>query len=68
MGQILRRRPLVGRGSQGLRLVRHLKSGALDHVPTDLPDRVAPKLFEHYERIKRDPRIKAYYAKHRIAS
>ena len=47
--------------------IRHLRSGALDHVPTDLPDRVAPKLVEHYERVKSDPRIKAYYAKHGIA-
>ncbi len=47
--------------------IRYLKSGALDHVPTDLPDRVAPKLLEHYERIKSDPRVKAYYAKHGIA-
>ncbi len=48
--------------------IRYLKSGALDHVPTDLPDRVAPKLLEHYERIKSDPRVKAYYAKHGSAS
>jgi glutathione S-transferase len=43
--------------------IRHLRSGALDHVPTDLPDRVAPKLVEHYERVKTDPRVEAYYAK-----
>jgi glutathione S-transferase len=48
-------------------LIRHLKSGVLDHVPTDLPDRVAPKLVEHYERIKNDPGVKAYYAKHGVA-
>ena len=47
--------------------IRYLKSGALDHVPTDLPDRVAPKLLEHYERIKSDPRVKAYYVKHGVA-
>jgi glutathione S-transferase len=47
--------------------IRHLKSGALDHVPTDLPDHVAPKLVEHYERVKNDPRVKAYYAKHGVA-
>jgi hypothetical protein len=23
-----------------------------------------PKLAEHYERVKNDPRVKAYYAKH----
>ena len=47
--------------------IRNLKSGVLDHVPTDLPDRVAPKLMEHYERVKNDPGVKAYYAKHGIA-
>jgi hypothetical protein len=44
--------------------IRQLKSGILDHVPADLPDRVAPRLVEHYERVKNDPRIKAYHAKH----
>jgi glutathione S-transferase len=46
----------------------YLKFGGLDHVPTDLPDRIAPKLVEHYERVKNDPRVKAYYAKHGISS
>jgi glutathione S-transferase len=44
--------------------IGHLKSGKLDHVPTDLPNRVAPKLVEHYERVKNHPGVKAYYAKH----
>jgi prostaglandin-H2 D-isomerase / glutathione transferase len=26
--------------------IRHLRSGVLDHIPADLPDRVAPKLVE----------------------
>jgi prostaglandin-H2 D-isomerase / glutathione transferase len=47
--------------------IRHLKSGALDHVPIDLVDRVAPKLVEHYERIKNEPGVKAYYARHGVA-
>jgi glutathione S-transferase len=47
--------------------IRHLKSGALDHVPADLPDRVAPKLVQHYERVKNDPRVKDYYTKHGVA-
>jgi glutathione S-transferase len=47
--------------------IRHLRSGALDHVPIDLSDRVAPKLVEHYERVKNDPRVKSYYAKHGLA-
>jgi glutathione S-transferase len=47
--------------------IRHLKSGALDHVPADLSDRVAPKLVQHYERVKNDPRVKDYYNKHGVA-
>jgi glutathione S-transferase len=48
--------------------VRHLKSGVLDHIPADLPDRIAPKLVEHYERVKNDQRVQAYYDKHGIAA
>jgi prostaglandin-H2 D-isomerase / glutathione transferase len=48
--------------------VRNLKSGKLDHVPTDLPDRVAPKLVEHLRRIEGHPALQAYYAKHGIKS
>jgi glutathione S-transferase len=48
--------------------IRHLKSGALDHVPTDLTDRVAPKLVEHYERVKNNARVKGYYAKHGVVA
>src|SRR5262245_33173390 len=44
--------------------IRHLKSGALDHVPTDLVDRVAPALMKHYHRVKNEPGVKAYYARH----
>jgi glutathione S-transferase len=44
-------------------LMRHLRSGVLDYLPTDLPDRFAPKLMDHYERVKSDPRVAAYYAK-----
>src|SRR4029077_688929 len=44
--------------------IRHLRSGVLDHVPANLPDRVAPRLVEHYERVKNDPRLQAYYDKH----
>jgi glutathione S-transferase len=42
--------------------IRHLKSGQLDHVPTDLPERVAPAIVAHYERVKRHPDVAAYYA------
>jgi len=48
--------------------IGHLKSGKLDHVPTDLPDRVAPKLVEHFERIRNHPGVKACYAKHRAGA
>lgn len=41
---------------------RSLGSGILDYVPTDIVQRVAPRLFEHKERINEDPRVKAYYA------
>jgi glutathione S-transferase len=44
--------------------IRQLKSGVLDHVPTDLPDRIAPRLVEHYERVKNEAGVKAYYSKH----
>jgi glutathione S-transferase len=42
--------------------IRYLKSGTLDHLPTDLADRVAPKLVAHFERVKADPRVAAYNA------
>jgi glutathione S-transferase len=47
--------------------IRHLKSGQLDYVPTDLPDRVAPRLVEHSERVKKHPAVKAYYAERKVA-
>ena len=42
--------------------VRSLRSGTLDHVPTDLVDRLAPSLVEHQERIGSDPIVAEYYA------
>ena len=41
--------------------LRSLRSGILDHVPTDLPDRFAPLLVEHFECINSHPKIAAYY-------
>ena len=41
---------------------RWLRSGALDHVPTDLVQRLTPGLVEHQERVGGDPRVVAYYA------
>jgi glutathione S-transferase len=43
-------------------LVRWLRSGALDHIPKDLVDRVAPALVQHNERVASNPKIAAYYA------
>ena len=42
--------------------IRWLKSGALDHVPTDIVDQQAPLLAKHLERVKNHPKIAAYYA------
>lgn len=42
--------------------VRHIKSGRLDYVPTDLPDRVAPLIVALFNRVNDNPKIKAYYA------
>ena len=42
--------------------IRWLKSGALDHVPTDIVDQQAPLLAKHLERVKNLPKIAAYYA------
>ncbi len=41
--------------------VRSLRAGTLDHVPTDLVDRLAPALVAHEQRIAKDPVITAYY-------
>jgi prostaglandin-H2 D-isomerase / glutathione transferase len=40
--------------------MRHLKSGNIDYIPTDLADRVAPLLVAHLERVKSHPQVKAY--------
>ncbi len=45
-----------------LMLTRWLRSGALDHVPKDLVDRIAPNLVEHQVRIDAEPQVIAYYA------
>jgi glutathione S-transferase len=41
---------------------RWLRSGSLDHIATDLVQRIAPGLVEHQQRIEGDPRVVAYYA------
>jgi glutathione S-transferase len=43
-------------------LVRWLRSGALDHIPKDIVDRVAPSLVKHAERVAANPKVAAWYA------
>ena len=43
-------------------LVQWLNSGHLDHVPTDLVEKLAPALNAHAERVFDQPVVKAYYA------
>jgi glutathione S-transferase len=42
--------------------IRSLCAGNLDHIPTDIVQRVAPSLVEHMERVKSQPPVAAYYA------
>lgn len=42
--------------------VQGLNSGRLDHVPTDLVERVAPALNAHLRRVAEHPGVRAYYA------
>ncbi|MGY9105189.1 MAG: glutathione S-transferase family protein [Alphaproteobacteria bacterium] len=39
-----------------------LWAGQLDHIPTDLVQRLAPNLIEHQKRVAADPRVAAYYS------
>lgn len=43
--------------------LRGLTSGHLDHVPTDLVQKLAPQLIGHMQRIAQTPAIVQYYAK-----
>lgn len=43
-------------------MVQWLNSGQLDHVPTDLVERLAPALNAHAERTMSDPVVTSYYA------
>jgi prostaglandin-H2 D-isomerase / glutathione transferase len=43
--------------------VRGLNSGRLDHIPTDLVEKVAPELNVHMQRIAKTPAVAEYYAK-----
>jgi glutathione S-transferase len=48
-------------------LTRWLRSGALDHIPTDLVARVAPLLVKHFERVASHPKVTEYYARRKTA-
>jgi prostaglandin-H2 D-isomerase / glutathione transferase len=48
--------------------IRHLRSGALDHIPVDLVEKVGPSLIGHAERVGAHPAISAYYNNRRSAS
>ena len=41
--------------------VKRLKSGGQDHVPADLPDKLATGLVAHMTRVARAPGVVAYY-------
>jgi len=43
-------------------MTRWLCSGALDHIPADLVQKVAPGLIDHQQRVESDPIVTAYYA------
>ena len=47
--------------------IRWLRSGALDHIPKDLVDRVAPLLVKHFERVASDPKVAEYYRRRKVA-
>ena len=42
-----------------------IRSGRIDHVPTDIVDNLAPRLVEHQARIEQEPVVSAYYASRR---
>jgi glutathione S-transferase len=42
--------------------IRSLRSGNLDHIPTELVQQLAPGLAEHQQRVESDPLVVAYYA------
>ena len=48
-------------------LIRWLRSGALDYIPKDLVDRVAPLLVKHFERVAGRPEIAEYYERRKAA-
>jgi len=47
--------------------LRHIRSGNLDYVPADLPERVAPLLVELFDRVNDHEGIKAYYEARQVS-
>ena len=43
-------------------ITQWLMSGQLDHIPTDIVERLAPRLVAHAKRVSQDPIVTAYYA------
>jgi glutathione S-transferase len=43
-------------------ITQWLMSGQLDHVPTDIVERLSPRLVAHAQRVLQDPIVTAYYA------
>jgi len=43
--------------------IKRLRSGAQDHVPADLADRLTPALVRHMERVAAHPGVAAYYTR-----
>ncbi len=41
--------------------VNSVASGHLDHIPTDIVQRLAPSLLEHQKRVQNHPLVTAYY-------
>jgi prostaglandin-H2 D-isomerase / glutathione transferase len=48
-------------------LIRWLRSGALDHIPKDLVDRVAPQLVKHFDRVANHAKVTEYYRRRKAA-
>jgi len=48
-------------------MTRWLRSGVLDHIPTDIVDRVAPLLSKHFAHIASLPKVVEYYTRRKAA-
>ncbi len=48
-------------------LVRWLRSGALDHIPKEIVERVAPQMAKHFDRVATHPDVAQYYERRKAA-